>query len=250
MKKLLVILALLFPLTSFAAVNFNGSTQCITTPDVSTRATTALTITGWVKSTTNSGFHTMFGEGNGRGGTGSYDWGLIGYGDTQNPPASGAGFYFQIRTTATAGPATAIRVGSSFDSNWHYLTGTWDGATMKSYYDGVFSNSTAIGGTELTGSDGFNIGCGDTSANALTEFTAGDEADVRVYNRALSPQEIRALYAGSRIDNNGLLGWWPLWGVGTSEVNLFGRAGAGTLVGFTTPRTFRPTPPQTSGLYW
>ena len=67
-----------------------------------------------------------------------------------------------------------------------YVNGVLDGSASQSIFTGSgLSNYLAIGGPQPGGT-----GC---STDAATGF-AGTIDDVRIYNRALSPQEVQQLY--------------------------------------------------------
>lgn len=194
------------------ALSFDGTDDYV---QISSKGsnTSAFTIGGWVKSTDNTFYKTFFGEGDSRGSVGTYDWALVGYGVTRNSPASGAGFYFQ---GSWSGSYFAIDLGSA-DTNWHYLLGTWDGTTMRGYRDGVLVSSYVPAGSKDGGSSApFLIGAGTNSSLVKTEFMTGSVDEVRVYNRALSADDVSRLYklqkpkVAGGTNSNGLVGYWPL----------------------------------------
>ncbi len=73
---------------------------------------------------------------------------------------------------------------------WNHVAGTWDGTTLKIYVNGVLGTNGSKSGAQTATtqalatrgfSDAFNI-------NGLMD-------DLRMYSRALSPEEIKALYS-------------------------------------------------------
>jgi prepilin-type N-terminal cleavage/methylation domain-containing protein len=73
-------------------------------------------------------------------------------------------------------------------SNWHLITGTYDGTTVKVFLDGTQCSATStLIGEQLYNSLPWIIG-----ANITGQPYSIDDA--RVYNRALSPAEIQAFY--------------------------------------------------------
>jgi len=76
---------------------------------------------------------------------------------------------------------------------WHYVVGSYDGATMKIYVDGQLVASHTATGTLATSSDPLFIGGTADSVNTGLTFS-GLIDDARVYNYALSPQQISAIY--------------------------------------------------------
>jgi len=105
----------------------------------------------------------------------------------------GAGFYL----VASDGTASGYL---DWDSNpplneWVHLAATWDGSTMKLYQNGVPQATTLAfsGGSEgkLTNSTRRYIGHRFNSANP---WFKGLIDEVRIYNRALSEDEIKKIY--------------------------------------------------------
>ena len=82
-------------------------------------------------------------------------------------------------------------VDGSFNDVWHHLAGTYDGTNLKLYIDGTLEATTAYTGSIANNVFSVNIG-----RNAQTErFYKGAIDDVRIYNRALTQDEIAAIYA-------------------------------------------------------
>ncbi|MCK4553441.1 LamG domain-containing protein, partial [Candidatus Parcubacteria bacterium] len=96
-------------------------------------------------------------------------------------------------TTYTATSTTDIN-----DNEWHHIVGSYDGTTMKVYIDGVLEDTnTDFSGNLPTNSGNVRIGADyqTTAAN----FFDGLIDEARIYNRALSADEIGELYrAGAR----------------------------------------------------
>jgi len=90
----------------------------------------------------------------------------------------------------TWGGGDDVNSGVVVDTNWHQIVVVYSGSVLSISIDGVqkgtLSESIDTPLSPLT------IGA-DTNANALQYF-AGTINDVRIYNRALSTQEISALY--------------------------------------------------------
>jgi len=76
---------------------------------------------------------------------------------------------------------------------WHHLTFVWDGTTMHIYIDGVLANSVYVGTITLNDASGYNLFIGTWAADYAAPF-GGIIDEVCIYNRALSPEEIRTLY--------------------------------------------------------
>jgi len=78
----------------------------------------------------------------------------------------------------------------SMEKNWHHAIAQYDGTTRSLWYDGemVTSDKPAKGvhNTQME-----NAGIGITAKGRSNEFFAGMLDDVRVYNRALKPAEVK-----------------------------------------------------------
>ncbi|PIR66776.1 MAG: hypothetical protein COU51_02060, partial [Parcubacteria group bacterium CG10_big_fil_rev_8_21_14_0_10_36_14] len=89
-------------------------------------------------------------------------------------------------------PATDMNFTATALNTWHQLVLTWDNGSMSGYQDGVLINTLAFTDTTTAG-----------TALKISSFNTGgfnfDGAidDVRIYNRALSADEVSALYKSS-----------------------------------------------------
>jgi len=72
------------------------------------------------------------------------------------------------------------------EGEWHHVAGTWDGTTQRLIFDGVEIASQTPGGTLA---DGTMLRLSSPDGEPLN----GKLDDVRIYNHALSPQEIAVL---------------------------------------------------------
>ena len=97
---------------------------------------------------------------------------------------------------ATYGNTYRIASTTSYptDGNtWIHVAGTYDGLTrtMRIYYNGVLENSVAGPSAILTNDEVLRVGQNDSG-----RYFRGTLDDVRIYNRALSDEEIAELAAG------------------------------------------------------
>jgi len=93
-------------------------------------------------------------------------------------------------------------VDGSFNGVWHHLAGTYDGTNLRLYIDGKLKVSATHTGS-ITHSV-FNVTIG-TNAQEKERFYNGAIDDVRIYNRALTQDEIAVIYADkttSKITSN------------------------------------------------
>jgi len=91
--------------------------------------------------------------------------------------------YFDVASTTDIGGETG----------WFFLVGTYDGSALKIYVNGVEENSRSTTATPATTSEKLIIGARDNEGT-LECYMNGIIDEVRIYNRALSEEEIRALY--------------------------------------------------------
>jgi len=90
--------------------------------------------------------------------------------------------------TTSTGRKDLFTAVNYYDNKWHHVVNTYDGAYMKMYMDGVEINSFAKTGT-ISGLTDLLIG----RYSSDYQFT-GSLDEVRIYNRALSEREVKALY--------------------------------------------------------
>ncbi len=97
------------------------------------------------------------------------------------------GFY--IYDSNSPFSATYI-VNSGFNGVWHHLAGTYDGSNLNLYIDGELKATTAhVGSIDIST---FNVNIGSDAAQTWMWYN-GLIDDVRIYNRALSQQEIQQI---------------------------------------------------------
>jgi len=159
------------------AITLDGDSDYINVgSDSSLDQTTSVTIAAWVNPDTNAGWDVIYQRVDGT--PNGYRMKIS---DTSkwafNPDASGDWLY------------------SSDDAStdtWSHVVGTWDGSTSTLYVNGVEINSQVDTGTPTsTTGETANIG---SYGNGVSQFFDGEIDDVRIYNRALSPKEVRDLY--------------------------------------------------------
>ncbi|MEM0360148.1 MAG: DUF2341 domain-containing protein [Candidatus Diapherotrites archaeon] len=81
---------------------------------------------------------------------------------------------------------------------WQHIVATYDGSTKKLYINGVLdSNTVSVSGSVGQNSRKFSIGASDTGT-AWANYFNGFIDEVRVYNRALSIEEVQQLYNSSK----------------------------------------------------
>lgn len=101
---------------------------------------------------------------------------------------SNDGFWFRL--TCGGGTTSLIHNVLVTAGVWQHWCGTYDGATMRLYRNGVQVASTAKTGNIDASARAVHLGHREGEAR----YFDGGMADVRVYNRALSAREVFALY--------------------------------------------------------
>jgi hypothetical protein len=161
------------------ALSFDGVNDYVAIPDANDLdLTTGMTLEAWVNPTTNAGWRTVIVKEL----PGDLAYALYSGGATLPlatiTTAGGAGY------GEAAGPA-----GSAPPNNmWTHLAGTYDGTTLRLYRNGTLIASSVRPGTISVGNGALKLG-----GNAVwPEWFAGRLDDVRVYDTALTAQQIQA----------------------------------------------------------
>ena len=122
--------------------------------------------------------------------TGGSNDGVIGYGN----PANSQAFFIYITNQNKLGiycyyDNTNGTIAIS-NNTWNHVVATYDGTNCKLYVNGVLDFTTAK--TLSTGNGEFRIG--GVNWNNSAEFFPGDIDQIRIYNSALSAENVTALY--------------------------------------------------------
>ena len=175
------------------ALSFDGSSSYVSL-GTKTIGYTNLTVAAWVKIT---GSTCVDGDYNGIVSKNGYNDFIICY----QCGGSGEGTTGQFGGyEGPSGPSVFSNVLIN-DGNWHHVVLTSDGAYENSYVDGQFQNKEARSGNVPDTSAAITIGV----YSYLWQYFPGFIDDVRIYNRALSEQDVLELYnqglGGHQINN-------------------------------------------------
>jgi hypothetical protein len=99
-------------------------------------------------------------------------------------------FNFGLTTGSTPTGFSGYR-DSVLNNTWHLLVGTYDGSTAKFYQDGILKSQYNISGNITYSNDPLYIGA---NGYPVGQGFIGYVDDVGLWNRALTQQEITALY--------------------------------------------------------
>lgn len=180
------------------AMTFNGTSDCVSLPSANAfKLTNSFSVSSWVKYNSSGTYDTIFESFNG------YPNAMQGiliqpdqFGKVHVALANGGGAY-KVNLVSNA---------SVNDNIWHNIIWTFDGNTHKIYIDNLLDQSTSS--TELATYQSTNyvrIGCYEDSTYSPVSLMHGSIDDVQIYNRALTSDEITALYNGTAISHSSTL---------------------------------------------
>jgi hypothetical protein len=179
-----------------AAYEFNGISDYIMVPDVSSLRVSSITLAVWVKIHSVKSTHQTI--------VAKY-WGSTGQSEQRSFAFELAPYDARPKFTGVFGGqnfAFAGNVGVPVNTWWH-LAVTYDGAMMKIYVNGVLDDSVSHSGGLDLGSNELTIGSTNTTGYDNTFFD-GLIDEVFMYDRALSDSEMMSLYLdGCGADSDG-----------------------------------------------
>jgi Concanavalin A-like lectin/glucanases superfamily/Bacterial Ig domain len=156
-----------------AALSFDGGDDQVDVPDSTSLDATRLTVEAWVRPSSSTGWRTVLLKER----SGGLAYGLY----SSNAQGRPEGDLYIGGSRFSAAP-TAL----PFDT-WTHLAMTYDGATIRTFVNGVQTSSTAQTGNPSVTTNALRIG----GNSVWGEYFAGLIDEVRVYNRALSATEIQ-----------------------------------------------------------
>jgi Concanavalin A-like lectin/glucanases superfamily len=221
------------------ALQFDGVNGYVDLGDTAPlRPTTAITLCGWGRHTPDNG--------NGGGTIISKDYTafvlpyssyqLFMYDRTGGPGTQNASFLLATSTNSVLSVSSPTVL---LENTWYHICGTWkSGSSAILYLNGAQNAVSAPSGGSLIYNSGKNALIGAIyEANPAYIFT-GQIDEVRVYNRALSADEIKRLYrigatlhVNTQINNDslqkGLVGYWSFNNPDMAGIKAYDRSGQG-----------------------
>ncbi len=201
------------------SLDFNGSTQYVSVPSTSSlQITNDIAVSAWVFLDTNT----------------SNDLAIVVKVNAATPDYT---FYISASDFLAFyanGLGSILSTGTIVpDGQWHHVLASRSGSVMSFYKDGVAVGTSTFSGSFATNANALLI-AGDTGASTFLDAKVDD---VRIYNRALSVDEIKRLYkmgatftiGVSRKDTmtEGLVGLWTFDGTDVAGVTAYDRSGQG-----------------------
>ena len=175
---------------SNGALRFDGTNDCVSLGSMDALAGNNTTIAAWIKTdTVDDDYYPIV---------------------TQYDTSIGEGYYLYLYGNT---PVFWLNSSQAYSSQtiskdqWYHIVGTNDGSYLKIYVNGVCgvadSSSGRSGGSydAYIGSDGNDVD---------NYYFDGEIDSVKIFNRALSPDEIEALYLTGDDNGNGLEGYWKM----------------------------------------
>jgi hypothetical protein len=225
-----------------SAVDFNGSTQYITVADNSSLKPNFITVEYWMYLKTGSDTNARIIDKSDNTSSGyrfvkhqnTNDCGGV----TANDKVS-----FQINTASLA--MECINTASAVSQNaWTHITGTYDGATIAIYVNGILSNSRAAAGGNLTYTNSATLDFGSDGGVGFPYMGTLDT--IRIFNYARTPAQIAWDY-----NKGGPVAWWKMDECQGTVINdASGNSNTGTLtIGGSGTNTTAGTC-QTSGAWY
>ena len=164
------------------ALDFDGLNDYVNCQNSeSLQLTDALTIAGWVKANSwGSGSNVSIIARKGEGNPNNYQLAI----------ADGrATLYLDDSDSNGFRGDTVLNTGQ-----WYHVAGTWDGAQVRIYLNGILDNDPPDTYSWTLNTDTRNLYIGGRSG---TDLLNGTLDDVRIYNRALSPEEVAEVSGGA-----------------------------------------------------
>jgi hypothetical protein len=183
------------PVYSDTFLRLDGDQEFVRIPSSSSvRSSSAITVEAWVRPLSTGSLRSVVSKYTHNSGSNADDEYFLGF------EADGRA-RFQISTQL----GFAIVNGSenlSLDDHWHHLAGVYDGQAITLYVDGVFQQATALTGSIQNTALPVYIGATKEGVSqADSGFFHGNIDDVRIWDRALTGDELNVDVPGDEIDD-------------------------------------------------
>jgi len=165
------------------ALDFDGSNDYIDAGTINYSSYAGLTFSGWIKA--DSLAANSIASSWGQSGNSDFAWLLFGGWWEDNK--------VDFLVSSTGNSYTGVRSNTTLSNGiWYHVAATWDSTSMKIYINGKLDNSNTTSIPSSIFNNNFNtyIGCDSDSASRL-RFFDGQIDDVRIFNYALTAQQVK-----------------------------------------------------------
>jgi hypothetical protein len=176
------------------SIVFDGVDDYVNIPNSNLlNPTEQITISCYVKLTNlrNSIYESLVVKTSIGGSFGTAQYGLVGW----RGGLSAAGIFFRLGLSSGISTVSSNVNNTEILNRWVYVTATYNGSSMRIYYNSVLQNSLSTTGTINTITDDLFVG-----KNGINNdnYTSSNIANVKVYNKALSPTEVLQNYNATK----------------------------------------------------
>jgi subtilisin family serine protease len=178
---------------SNGGLSFDGSNDAVvinSSPSLNSVAT-SVTVAAWVfRSASQTGWRSIVSR---QAGSGSAEHYYLGFNENA----------FRWVVNTTAGYSNLTIGGPAALGQWLHVVGTYDGTTVRLYVNGVEHFSTPHSGTFAAGTTRVVVGSShNDAAGTPSEGFNGVIDEMRLYGRALTAQEVNALFVATGTSTN------------------------------------------------
>jgi hypothetical protein len=170
-----------------SAMGFVGDNKSVNFGKNSSLKTSNFSVSTWIRPAAGGTSKFIFGDFYYGATTQSYGYGLSMEADNK--------LYFNLGTAPRYKQVvslSALPIGE-----WSHILVTFDGSTQKIYINGIYNNQVASGAILYdTGSHDFNFTSGRDPNSSGTSYFNGKIDEIRVYNYALTSDDVKANYNG------------------------------------------------------
>ena len=172
---------------NFGSIVFDGVNDYVKIPnDNSLNPTDQITISCYVKLTNlrDSIYESLVVKTSIGGPFGTSQYGLVGW----RGGFSSFGIFFRLGLSSGISTLSSNVDNTTILNRWVYVTATYNGSSMRIYYNSVLKNSLSTTGTINTIMDDLFVG--KNGGGGGDNYTSSNIASVQVYNKSLTSQEI------------------------------------------------------------
>lgn len=210
------------PTNPGVSLNFDGTNDYVELPNESNfNFTSSITVEAWVRVTTfNKDWQAIVTKGD-------RSWRIARYSNTNQ---------VNFALTPVGNVTSTVSIN---DGNWHHVAGTYDGATMKIYVDGVLENQLSV--TATIANSSYNVAIGE-NLQATGRSFHGSIDEVRIWGVSRTESEISNSYSCELAGNEaGLVAYYKFnQGISglnnsteTTLIDVTSNGNNGTLTNFT-----------------